>query len=387
MVLLVFMCSCGGRAVIDSPPADASPDASLCDRSPCVVELAAGTSQACARLDDGTVRCWGANRYGQAGVDNAEAVTRPVAVRLTARADKLRVGAQTSCAFTSGNLSCWGLNADFGLGPGIWADKGAYPVPVPVPRPGLVDIGLGQSVFCTLSAEGEVACAGDNSFGNTGLGADAPHIPTLTPLPNLRASALSVGDRASCAKLQSGGVSCWGDNIDLLIGPEADTGRAIQTPRPVPELARLRNINLSLGLACGVTTEQQIGCWGSNESANAGVVGLGPIWPPNAVAGSNGLDQPSVNVTACALDADGNVKCWGGNDYAQLGTGQADGNVHPTPTLVAGLSSITSLAVGFDFACALTRTGHVLCWGANKLGQLGRGQTDEAFHTPAEVVW
>ncbi len=117
------------------------------------------------------------------------------------------------------------------------------------------------------------------------------------------------------------------------------------------------------------------------------MVGVGPIWPPNAVAGSKGLDQPSINVTACALDADGNVKCWGSNDNAQLGTGQADGNVHPTPALIAGLSSITSVAVGFDFACALTRTGHVLCWGANKWGQLGLGQTDEAFHTPAEVVW
>ncbi len=188
VVFHVLAFGCGGRAVTDPPPADASPDASVCDRSPCVLELAAGTSQACARLDDGTVRCWGANKYGQAGVDKAEAVTRPATVRLAARADKLRVGAQTSCAFSSGNLSCWGLNADFGVGPGIWADKGAYPVPVPVARPGLIDIGLGQSVFCTLSAEGEVACAGDNSYGNTGLGAAAPHIPALTPLPNLRAT-------------------------------------------------------------------------------------------------------------------------------------------------------------------------------------------------------
>jgi len=320
-------------------------------------------------------------------VDSSDTVTRPTTVRFAGRADKLRVGSQTSCAFAAGQVSCWGWNADFAAGPGIWADKAAHSVPVAVSIVGIIDIGLGQEVFCTLSSEGEVACAGNNVYGNTGLGEDVPHVPTLTPLPELRASALSVGDGATCATLQSGGITCWGDNQDSLIGPEAAAGPAITRPRAVPELAGSRELLLSLGLGCDVTSTQQIRCWGKNFSGITGVVGFGPIWPPHTVAGSEGLSHLSIDYGACALDADGNVKCWGPNDSALLGTGAADDDLHPVPTLVAGLPSIASVAVGFDFACALTRTGHVLCWGSNDWGQLGLGQTDEAFHTPAEVVW
>jgi alpha-tubulin suppressor-like RCC1 family protein len=377
-IIQVLAVGCGG---------DAAPDATACDRrSPCVRELEVGSTHACARLDNGTVRCWGANTYGQVGADHTDLESRPVAVRLVAKADKLRLGAQTSCAFASGQLSCWGRNADFGAGPGVWADDTAYPLPVSVPNPKITDIGLGRDVFCTLSSDGEVACVGNGAYGNTGLGSDVPPVPVLTPIPGLHASALSVGYSATCATLQGGGVSCWGDNADLLIGPEADTGRAIESPRTVPELADLRELRLSLDLGCGVS-EQQVHCWGANQSANSGADGPGPVWPPNSVAGSEGLTQPSTNAAACALGAEGNVKCWGSNKNAQLGMGSADSDEHPSPAPVAGLSAIASVATGFDFACALTRDGHVLCWGANLWGQLGNGHRDADFHAPTEVLW
>ncbi len=276
------LCELGALAIIQVLAVgccggDAAPDATACDRSPCVRELAVGSTHACARLDDGTVRCWGANTYGQVGADHTDLESRPTAVRLGAKADKLRLGAQTSCAFASGQLSCWGRNADFGAGPGVWADDTAYPLPLPVPNPKITDIGLGRDVFCTLSSDGEVSCVGNGAYGNTGLGSDVPPVPVLTPIPGLHASALSVGYAATCATLQGGGVSCWGDNVDSLIGPEADTGRAIESPRAVPELADLRELRLSLDLGCGVS-KQQVRCWGANQSANTGANGPGPVW-------------------------------------------------------------------------------------------------------------
>jgi len=376
--LQVLAIGCGGRAQTNAPPPDAAPEVTSCDSSPCVRELAVGTGQVCARLDDGSVRCWGANFHGQAGVDSSEAVTRPTTLRLTARAQKLRAGAQTSCAFAAGQVWCWGANS----APGNWNDQKSHAIPSLIPNPDIVDIGLGQDVLCTLSKEGQVACRGDNSYGNLGLADGAADAADWTPIPELSASALSVGYGAACATQHVGNVSCWGDNRRLLIGREETSGPAIAMPRTVPELTGFEELVLSQSLACGVDSKQRVRCWGINFDA-----GPSPVWPPNPIAGGEGLSRLSINDSACALDHDDNVHCWGSNQGAQLGSGKADDRLHPMPTLVEGLSSIASIAVGFNFACALSRTGHVLCWGANDWGQLGIGQTDKEFHTPTEVRW
>ena len=41
------------------------------------VEIAAGFAFACARLDDGTVKCWGDNASGQVGVGDSEGRAQP----------------------------------------------------------------------------------------------------------------------------------------------------------------------------------------------------------------------------------------------------------------------------------------------------------------------
>src|SRR6185436_14278015 len=49
---------------------DAGADADAgfkCTATPCVVQIAAGGAHTCARLVDGSVRCWGANAYGECG--------------------------------------------------------------------------------------------------------------------------------------------------------------------------------------------------------------------------------------------------------------------------------------------------------------------------------
>ena len=55
-----------------------------------------------------------------------------------------------------------------------------------------------------------------------------------------------------------------------------------------------------------------------------------------------------------------------------------------TPQLLADLTQVTQLAVGDTFACALSVTGAVSCWGDNQYGQLGDGT--RIRHTSPEVV-
>ncbi len=76
----------------------------------------------------------------------------------------------------------------------------------------------------------------------------------------------------------------------------------------------------------------------------------------------------------CALLDDGHVSCWGANTVGQLGNGSTDDN--STPTLVDGIDDATAISVGTWTACAVRASGSVACWGYEGFfGLLGDGTT------------
>lgn len=87
---------------------------------------------------------------------------------------------------------------------------------------------------------------------------------------------------------------------------------------------------------------------------------------------------------ACAVTASGGVKCWGSNRVGQLGDGTTLSR--PFAVSVLGLEdSVSTVTVGSHHACALTAAGRVFCWGGNDYGQLGDGTTISRDR-PVEVM-
>jgi alpha-tubulin suppressor-like RCC1 family protein len=73
--------------------------------------LAVGADFACALLDDGSVRCWGANSWGQLGTGDMTPSTTPVQVMDVAGAVRIDAGLRHVCALLgSQRVKCWGLN-------------------------------------------------------------------------------------------------------------------------------------------------------------------------------------------------------------------------------------------------------------------------------------
>lgn len=70
--------------------------------------------------------------------------------------------------------------------------------------------------------------------------------------------------------------------------------------------------------------------------------------------------------------------CWGNNTYGQIGTSGVGTSV-ATPTAVASLGPVTSLAGGNYTNCAVRSNGYGYCWGYNTLGQVGDGTSATAF--------
>jgi alpha-tubulin suppressor-like RCC1 family protein len=116
-----------------------------------VAEVAVGSLHSCARLNDGTARCWGANNVGQIGDGTTSATGLPVKVSnesgsgfLTGLAS-ITAGGDTSCArTTANNARCWGANTLGQLGDGT-ATSQPRPVAVrneigPTPLGGITQI-------------------------------------------------------------------------------------------------------------------------------------------------------------------------------------------------------------------------------------------------------
>ncbi len=136
--------------------------------------------------------------------------------------------------------------------------------------------------------------------------------------------------------------------------------------------------------ACARLHDHSVWCWGSNAESQLGYMttDLCPMVLPNGqtqsvschtypfqVPGLNSVTNLAAGRQfACAVRADGGVWCWGSNSAGQLGNAGAPSSV--TPTQVAGLGGVQAIALGARHACAL-QDGAVLCWGADDRLQLG----------------
>jgi alpha-tubulin suppressor-like RCC1 family protein len=89
---------------------------------------------------------------------------------------------------------------------------------------------------------------------------------------------------------------------------------------------------------------------------------------------------------SCALTSNHTVWCWGANDLGQLGNPAVAGdtNVPQEVNLGQGIQAM-ELAAGDDHACVVTAGYSVRCWGDDSYGQLGVGGNVQGFAVPVQV--
>lgn len=96
---------------------------------------------------------------------------------------------------------------------------------------------------------------------------------------------------------------------------------------------------------------------------------------------------------SCGVRYDGAVKCWGANNLGQLGQGDTDnrgdgaaelGADLPAVDLGTGRTALT-VAAAFFHTCALLDNHSVKCWGNNGDGQLGLGDVNSRGDGPGEM--
>jgi hypothetical protein len=211
-----------------------------------VVQVVSGETHECARLDDGTVWCWGSDIYDQLGYSwgqfNCSTGTgrcSPTPLQVTPLGNavtQIAIGLFHTCALKNdGTLWCWGVNNYGQLGDGTKQGDVCGPgssqlckwTPVQVAALGtsVVGVAAGGTVVGTT-----YAVTKDGSIWRWGDVNDSATPVRFTGLPG-RPVQLSVGRGGhACAILDDDSAWCWGSNTygKLGDGTSIDSDSAVR---------------------------------------------------------------------------------------------------------------------------------------------------------------
>jgi len=340
-----------------------------------VAQLSAAGSTTCARLEDGTVKCWGANVNGELGL----AVNPPV------------------------------------------FDEDPHPTPKNVALPNTatrIDVGHGSA--CALLSTGSVACWGKDDQVQlaraTDGGVEMVRGPGIAAMDSLAVLRTAFGSYTGLALTTTAEVWSWG----ALSGDEGTVSGRIasispdRTPRRIPELAKVTSLVAShtriyqpeepepipgippppvfpvyIAHACALANGE-VYCWGrSDRGALCTGIPDRELTPAHAPLAAKAWPQQLAvaDEITCARMTDGTVQCCGDDAKGRLGTGTSSELFSAFFRPAEGFTGRAVQVATSDHAvCVLVQGGTVECWGGNKNGELGTGTRDDAAHPKATKV-
>ncbi|HEU4409361.1 MAG TPA: hypothetical protein VFS43_29145 [Polyangiaceae bacterium] len=380
-----------------------------CDKGgvACVVpvQLAADSKHVCARLSDGTVRCWGSDEAESLGNGDGGNQTKPQAI--DGLEGVVELDPTGHCArFEDQTARCWGTNNTFRFDPSSAVTSLKAPSPL-VGAAGAVAISVGERHTCLLDGAGAALCKGNSTLGligQPGFDPQAEYVPVATTArfaSLTSASEATLGSNLGLTK--EGSVYCWGIASDCG-GAAPDDGLGtpeseyLYKPKAVPSVSSIKALGQGT-IPCAVGADGRAQCWGRNDLGQLGrgtsgnaLLGAGPVATLDAV-----VQMASGIAHACAVKEDGTLYCWGANNKGQLGatcgpTLPCQTNTTTNTSFVPNASKVDLAGVvevrpAGSFTCARTADSKVYCWGDNSKGQLGDGTTGVGRAKPEPVVW
>jgi alpha-tubulin suppressor-like RCC1 family protein len=366
--------------------------------------VSVGADHSCALKLNGSIYCWGSNRYGQLGIAKTDTVCgtgsskfacslAPVLVPSNVKFQSVTAGQRHTCAITTQREAyCWGANdqsqaGGFAGGPTPLRIQGALP---------WTQISAGYTHTCAVRSDGALFCWGQSERGEIGNGsfftATQPARVAITD----PVASVSAGQSRTCARTTVGRVYCWG-SIWTLRQDGLELSRSQTTPQLVPGSPSMSTISVGAFTTCGADFTGFAYCWEANPRGSIGDGSTeGSVTPKRVATDLEFVHLSAGIVQTCGVTISGAGYCWGDDSFGQLGVPFslvlercADGTLpcvtRPLPIL--GRQAFTEISTGLgSHSCGVTTRGNLYCWGLGQSGQRGDGTMVIGGFTPIRVV-
>jgi alpha-tubulin suppressor-like RCC1 family protein len=350
-----------------------------------IVAISAGAYHSLALKNDGTVRAWGSNAYGQLG--NNAATYSNTAVQPTGLSNVVSIaaGAKHSLVVqTDGTVLGSGYNGENELGN----------TPVSPNYSTVFKVINGVNLLGAAPANVQV------------LG--GPAIPASQGTVTLQAGI--TANKGAVVKTEFfNGTTLLGtatsspftydwSNVppgNYLISVRTTTAKGMTSTSPM-SLVKVMRSGLYDSLTSGpafntvLKTDGTVWSWGSNESGELGngltLESHAPVW----AAGLNSVVAVQAGQThVLTLKSDGTAWSWGDNSQGQLGNNSTTNSSVPVQVVIDSmgtpLTGIVAVSAGYNYSLALKNDGTVWAWGVNGVGQLGNSSTTNS-NVPVQVT-
>jgi hypothetical protein len=269
--------------------------------------LSAGRNHSCLLDELGNASCW--------GLEDSYTIKNAGGTILSSVSDgsysQISAGGYHTCAIDgSGAIHCWGDATEI-------TDASQIPNSVGGKTLHYIYVDAGDDHVCAIDSKFRLHCWGEI----------IPEI--LAGIPNTPVTAISVGETNDCAISRSNNrVSCWGLNTNgqLAVPANLEASRldvgtthtcAIRksdshvlcwgTPAMTPPSAAFKEIESGSNYSCGLSSTNQIQCWGTNTIVSSTPAGTFTNLSMGAFHG-------------CALQPGSSapyLKCWGSDAYGR----------------------------------------------------------------------
>ena len=209
---------------------------------------------------------------------------------------------------------------------------GSAPARADLPIRSSIEPGVWGS--CGLTSSGDGTCWGYTDFTGQppGVGVGASGYPYYYSQVELSSISIDPSNANSCVINVAGDVRCWKNMYANGLQPPAGTN--------------FRSVSAGSDFNCGVTSDWDGICWGSNTYGGTDVP-TGLKWLKISAGGGG---------QACGVTTANVGHCWGRN-------GNGETNVPPGRRW-------TDIRAGSGFSCGVTTAGEALCWSSVDVGSL-----------------
>ncbi len=400
LCLLLFTTGCSSAQPGQEGSAEpiSSVQQRVCETSGHWVQVSAGYEHTCGVLSTGILRCWGRNDKGQLGNGSTMDFHSPSNV-FSLGAVKVSAKGNHTCAIvnypTTGNLWCWGDNANKEIGhPTYPWYSSPYRVFTGIVEP-VKDVAVSLGNTCIIDGNDDLRCWGKQDYCQTGTLSTTPTItPTLAPAmfqgdtwPNA-AREVTIMNGMICGIGLDDTPRCWGRNYARSLGNNSAVDYSCTPVSPgIPfNDGLVGHIATGLGFTCWTDLNNDFWpyCAGLNYFSQLGR-GFHTQTYPYYIGTSAPLYDyyfGAVYITqidggygenAMALDTDGHVYTWGWGVHGENGNGTYNEVLQPEMVMLEGQPIVASqISTGSDHDCVVDTSGEILrCWGLNNHGQLG----------------